>query len=48
VSDAGPPRPGRARRPLLQATAGMAAELVYVAALAGIGLMIAMAVSLFR
>jgi hypothetical protein len=26
----------------------MAAELVYVAALAGIGLMIAMAVSLFR
>jgi hypothetical protein len=48
VSDAGPPRPGRARRPLVQAIAGMAAELVYVAALAGIGLMIAMAGSLVR
>jgi hypothetical protein len=48
MSDAGPPRPGRGRRSLGGALAGMAVELVYVAVLAGIGLMVAMAASLLR
>jgi hypothetical protein len=48
MSDTGPSRPSRKRQPPVDALAGMAAELVYVAALAGIGLLVAMAASLVR
>ena len=48
MSDGGPRQPDRARRPAFGALAGMAAELVYVAVLVGIGLIIALAAPLVR
>ena len=48
MSDAGSPLPRPKRRSLLPALAGMAFELVYVAALTGIGLLIAITASLIR
>jgi hypothetical protein len=48
MSDTGPRHPERVRRRAFGALTGMAAELVYVAALAGIGLLIAMAAALVR
>ena len=48
MSDAGPPRPNREQRSLAGALAGIAAELVYAAALVGIGLIVAIAASLLR
>ena len=44
----GHPAPTTGRRPLARALAGIAAELLYVAALAGLALVIATAAALLR
>jgi len=44
----GHPAPTMGRRPLARALAGIAAELLYVAALAGLALIIATAAALLR
>jgi hypothetical protein len=48
MNDAGPPRSRRSRPSAGRALAGMAAELLYAAALAGVGALIAMAATLLR